>query len=57
MNDDGKGNRAEGADGRMVSVNSDHCKGVGGEGNDGNNDGSLHHQLRFYFEGKFHARS
>ncbi len=56
INDNGKDDHVEGANGRIAGVNCDRSQGVGGKGNDGNNDDRLSNRLHFYFEDKFYAR-
>ena len=57
VDNEGENDQADDANGRALGVDGNRCEGAGREGDDGNNDGSLRHWLRFYFEGKFHQGS
>ncbi len=57
VDSNGENNRADDANGRALSVDGNRREGAGREGDDGNDDGSLRHWLRFYFEGEFHRGS
>jgi hypothetical protein len=49
--------RTTDANGWALCIDGDRHKRSGGEGDDGNDDGSLSDWLGFYFEAKFHERS
>ena len=53
----GQNDQADDADGRALGVQCDRRERSGGEGDDGDNDGSLSDRLGFYFEGEFHEWS
>ena len=57
VDNNGKNDRADDADGRALCVDGDRRERSGGEGDDGDDDGCLSDWLGFYFEGEFHERS
>ena len=57
VDNEGENNRADDATGWALGVDGNHREGAGREGDDGDDDGSLRHWLRFYFEGNFHRGS
>ncbi len=57
VDNNGKNDRADDADGWALCVDGDRRERSGGEGDDGNDDGRLSDWLCFYFKGKFHERS
>ena len=56
VDDNGKNDQADDANGRALGVDGNCHKRLGGEGNNDNDDGCLSDWLGFYFEGKFHER-
>ena len=54
VDNNGKNDQADNANGRALCLESDRRKRSGGEGGDSDDDGSLNEWLRFYFEGEFH---
>ena len=57
VDNEGKNDRADDANGRALGVDG-HCrKRTGGKSDDGDDDGGLSDWLGFYFEGKFHEQS
>jgi hypothetical protein len=57
IDDEGKNDQTDDADGQALSVDCNRCKRSGGKSDDGDNDGCLCHWLGFYFEGEFHPGS
>ncbi len=57
LDNNGKNNRADDANGRALCVDGDRRERSGGEGDGGDDDGSLSYRLGFNFEGEFHERS
>ena len=57
VDDEGKNDRADDADGRALGVDGNRREGAGGEGDDGDDDGCLSDWLGFDFEGEFHEQS
>jgi hypothetical protein len=58
VDNNGENDQADDANRRALGVEGDRCERSGGEGDNGNNDGScLSDWLGFYFEGEFHERS
>ena len=57
VDNNGKNDRADGADGRALCVDGDRRKRSGGEGDDGDDDSCLSDWLGFDFEGEFHEQS
>ena len=57
VDNNGKNDQADDADGRALCVDGDCRERSGGEGDDGDDDRCLSDQLSFNFEGKFHERS
>ena len=57
VDNNGKDDRADDANGRALGVDGDCRERSGGERADGDDDGCLSDWLHFYFEGKFHERS
>jgi hypothetical protein len=53
----GKNDQADDANGRSLCVDGDRRVRSGGERDDGDDDGCLSDWLCFYFEGKFHEWS
>jgi hypothetical protein len=56
VHNDRQNDSAGGADRGALRINWNQCQGSGGEGNNGDDDTCLSHQLGFDFEGKFHYR-
>ncbi len=57
VDNNGKNDRADDADGRALCVDGNRRERSGGEGDDGDDDGCLSDWLGFNFEGEFHERS
>ncbi len=57
VDNNGKNDQADDANGQALCVHGDRRERSGGEGNDGDDDSSLSDWLRLYFEGEFHERS
>ena len=57
VDNEGKNDRADDANGRALGVDGDRHKRTGGKSDNGDNDGGLSDWLGFYFEGKFHEQS
>jgi hypothetical protein len=57
VDNNGKNDRADGADGRALCVDGDRRERSGGEGDDGDDDSRLSDWLGFDFEGEFHEQS
>ena len=56
INDDREDDRAGDADRRTVGVGSDRSQSAGGEGDDGDDDGSLSYRLSFNLKNELHGR-
>ena len=57
VDNNGKNDQADDANGQALCVDGDCHERSGGEGNDGNNDSCLSDWLGFNFEGEFHEWS
>ena len=57
VDNNGKNDQADDADGRALCVDGNRRERSGGEGDDGDDDSCLSDRLGFYFEGKFHEQS
>ena len=57
VDDEGKNDRPDDANGRALDVDNDRRKKTGGKCDDGDDESGLSDWLGFYFEGEFHERS